>query len=80
MNENFKINNIDKWTVKPNEDGYTSPVCLAYAVAVIEKYKAYEQAKQEKEKAVDDLINRLSCTNCDRFGIDCGSCEAGDCD
>ena len=25
MNENFKINNIDKWTVKPNEDGYKSP-------------------------------------------------------
>ena len=28
MNENFKINNIDKWTVKPNEDGYTSPIAM----------------------------------------------------
>jgi len=26
MNEDFKINNIDKWTVKPNEDGYKSPI------------------------------------------------------
>lgn len=28
MNEDFKINNIDKWTVKPNEDGYTSPIAM----------------------------------------------------
>jgi hypothetical protein len=26
MNEDIKINNIDKWTVKPNEDGYKSPI------------------------------------------------------
>ena len=26
MNEDFKINNIDKWTVKPKEDGYKSPI------------------------------------------------------
>ena len=28
MNEDFKINNIDKWTVKPNEDGYKSPIAM----------------------------------------------------
>lgn len=28
MNENYKINNIDKWTVKPKEDGYTSPIAM----------------------------------------------------
>lgn len=26
MKEDFKINNIDKWTVKPKEDGYKSPI------------------------------------------------------
>lgn len=28
MNEDFKNNNIDKWTVKLNKDGYKSPIAM----------------------------------------------------
>ena len=56
--------------------GGCAPVCLSYAVDAIKKLTAYEQEKEDHA----DTGNRLSCSNCDRFGIDCGSCEAGDID
>ena len=41
---------------------------IRLAVTVLEE-------KAQKEEHVDNLINKLSCSNCDRFGQDCGSCE-----
>lgn len=41
---------------------------VALAVKVLEE-------KAEQEKRIDELVNSLSCSNCDQFGIGCGDCE-----